>query len=292
MRKLRNLAVSLLTAGLLLVPAVSASAAGCELLPGSNCTVDNVDTSVDVGVDHHETTDPPPPPPPTGDGDNGTGDGGGGGDGRGGGDGTDVNPVNDPRCNWGPGAPTPDFCFTDPEPEEEEEESDDEPPTPPTVVTASQLISFAPPAPKASSEPDGITIVNMPTNIVVPTAASSSSGVLLGFPVTVRFVPEHLAIDYGDGASVTVPAESARWSDLGQAEFTATATSHAYAERGTYSVSARVLYSASVDFGPYGTVPVTGYVSSAAATTSVRAVTAETGLVDKTCVENPSGPGC
>ena len=162
----------------------------------------------------------------------------------------------------------------------------------PDTIDVSELLHFTPPAPSVASEPAGVAIVGMPMNVVVPAKASSSSGTLLGFPVTVAFTPERLAIDYGDGSTAQVAADSASWDSLGQAEFTPTSTSHAYAQRGRYTVSVRVLSSAVVSFGPYGTVPVDGLVASAAAQTTVRAVTADTGLVDETCAEDPHGPGC
>lgn len=260
--------------------------ASCSIgSPTDSCTVDNIGTEVDVGVDHHETIDPPPPPPPPTDhSNNGTV-----GTGESRDDGTGHETMNDPRCLWSPGAPTPDFCFDETKPEKDAHE---ETPEPPSVVTASQLLSFAPPAPEVATEPDGVAIVGMPANVVAPAASSASSGTLLGFPVSVSFTPERLAIDYGDGEASSVAAKSATWAELGQAEFTATTTSHAYRQRGTYAISVRVLYSASVDFGEYGTVPVTGLVSSQASTASVRAVTAETGLVERTCSEPPAGPGC
>ncbi|WP_119696498.1 hypothetical protein [Microbacterium halotolerans] len=267
-------------------PGISLSA-GCPITgPTDTCDVNNTGTDVTIDGTHDttvDTPDPPPPPPPTNDGT------GGGGDGTGGDD-TDTEVVYDPRCEWHPGVQRPDFCFdTDDDTEDEDVEDD---PEPPTVVTATQVLSFAPPTPSVASEPDGVAIVGMPMNVVVPVAGGSSSGNLLGFPVTVHFTPELLALDYGDGTSVEVTAESATWDSLGQAEFTATPTSHAYQQRGTYTITARVLSSAYVDFGRYGTVPVTGLVTSPASTTSVRAVTADTALVDRTCAENPTGPGC
>lgn len=267
--------------------AFSSSPGDCLVSPVIDCDTNNTGTDVTIDGTNDTTVDtpepPPPPPPPTNDGTDGGGNGGGG-------DNTDTEVIYDPRCEWHPGVPRPDFCFDADDDTEDEDVEDD--PEPPTVVTATQVLSFAPPTPSVSSEPDGVAIVGMPMNVVVPVSASSSSGNLLGFPVTVHFTPELLDLDYGDGTSVEVAAESATWESLGQAEFTATPTSHAYQQRGTYTVTARVLSSAYVDFGQYGTVPVTGLVTSPASTTSIRAVTADTALVDRTCAENPTGPGC
>ena len=53
-----------------------------------------------------------------------------------------------------------------------------------------------------------------------------------------------------------------------------------------------VQYAASVDFGSGTWRPVSGYVTSTSVGYGVRVVEARTALVDRTCVENPAGPGC
>lgn len=257
----------------------TAATTACLVAPVVDCSVGNDGNNVNVGGDVDQNDDPPPLPPDGNDGSSGE-NSGDGPNGEGGSD--------DDRCEGGePGGPNAGNCRG--VRHEDDDEDDQEPPT---VVTSSQLLSFAPPAPSITSEPDGVAIVGMPMNVVVPAATTTSDGILLGFDVLVRFTPARIAIDYGDGTSAQAPPGSATWESLGQAEFTATETSHAYEERGTYAVSARVLYSAVVDFVGYGTVPVDGLVSSASAMTSVRAVTADTGLVDSTCAENPGGAGC
>ena len=50
-------------------------------------------------------------------------------------------------------------------------------------------------------------------------------------------------------------------------------------------------YTASVDFGT-GFRPVDGYVSATTAGYDVQVVEVRTALVDKTCAEDPQGPGC
>lgn len=269
---------------------------GCaNSIPVENCNWDNTGDDVTVTIGDTDTwlPDPPEDPvPPTRDDPttDGTGDGGsdgGGGDGTGD-DGTS-DPVNTPYCVWEASS----FLIC-PDGDDDEEDTEEEPddPEPPTVVHASEVLSFAPPTPSVTSEPDGVGIVGMPLNVVVPSGPSNSSGSLLGFDVTVRFVPELLEIDYGDGTAVEVGAGTASWDELGQADFTATSTSHAYSERGRYTITANVLSRAAVEFVGYGTVPVTGLVRSPAAATSVRAVTADTALVAHTCAEAPSGPAC
>ena len=118
------------------------------------------------------------------------------------------------------------------------------------------------------------------------------AGTLLGWEVTVRFVPAGFVFDYGDGATTRSTTGGASWQRLGQAQFTPTPTSHVYGERGTYPVSVSVQYAASVDFGSGTWRPVAGYVTATTTGYDVRVVEARTALVDRTCVENPRGPGC
>ena len=83
----------------------------------------------------------------------------------------------------------------------------------------------------------------------------------------------------------------ATWPQLGQAQFTPTATSHVYRSRGSYPVAVTVRYTASVDFGT-GFRPVDGFVSATTAGYDVRVVEVRTALVDRTCAEDPRGAGC
>ena len=107
-----------------------------------------------------------------------------------------------------------------------------------------------------------------------------------------RFVPAGYVFDYGDGSTSVSGAGGASWQRLGQAQFTPTATSHVYGARGTYPVSVTVQYAASVDFGSGTWRPVAGYVTATTGGYGVRVVEVRTALVDRTCLENPRGPGC
>lgn len=159
-------------------------------------------------------------------------------------------------------------------------------------VTLLDIASFVPARPTLTGEPAGFGVVGMPTNIVASASEQRIAGTLFDYAVTVRFVPASYRFDYGDGSSRTSETAGASWGGLGQAEFTPTATSHAYAARGTYPVSVTVLYSASVDFGSGNWKAVPGFIESTTSGYDVRVVEVHTGLVDKTCLENPTGPGC
>ena len=158
-------------------------------------------------------------------------------------------------------------------------------------VTLADLVSFVPARPSLTGEPAGIGVVGMPTNLVAAASAQQIPGRIFDYDVVVRFTPAAYRFDHGDGTSATSTSGGASWTALGQAEFTPTPTSHVYTARGTYSVGVTVLYSAAVNFGG-GWRPVAGYVEATTAGYGVRVVEVHTALVDKTCIENPSGPGC
>lgn len=158
-------------------------------------------------------------------------------------------------------------------------------------VTASDLASFAPSKPTFEAEPGGVGIVGMPTNFVASASTQTLTGTLFDRPVTVRFSPAAYVFSYGDGSSARSTSGGAAWTALGQPQFTATRTSHAYGSRGVYAASVSVEYVAAVDFGT-GWRPVIGVVTATGGGQSVEIFEARTALVDKTCIENPSGPGC
>ena len=158
-------------------------------------------------------------------------------------------------------------------------------------ATMSDVESFAPSAAPLAGEPGGVGIVGMPVNFVVTAGPHEASGMLFDLPVRVRFVPASFAFVHGDGTSREATTGGRTWAALGQAQFTATPTSHAYAARGTYSAHALVRYAAAVDFGN-GWMPVPGQLEQATASVPVEVLEVRTALVDRTCAENPSGPGC
>ncbi|WP_261167257.1 hypothetical protein [Microbacterium sp. Marseille-Q6965] len=219
-----------------------------------------------------------------------SGDGGGGDSGE-----PEPRPERDPR--WGPcrddqTSPRADgLCWQEYAPDEQPPAAEGEAPVIPPVQ-ASDVARFAPATPAVGTEPDGVAVVGMPMNVIVRSGEHSATGSLFDLPMSVHFTPVEIRIDYGDGTTKTVPPNGGTWDELGQPEFTPTPTSHAYAARGHYQITATVMLAAVVDFGPWGTRPVTGLVASPAAARTVQAVTADTGLVQQTCLENPAGPGC
>lgn len=158
-------------------------------------------------------------------------------------------------------------------------------------VTIADLASFRPAPPALTGEPLGFAVAGLPANLLASASVHEIPGTLLGWDVTVRFAPAAFVFSHGDGTTARSASGGATWTRLGQAAFTPTATSHVYRTRGTYSVSVVVEYAASVDFGT-GWRAVPGVVTAAAGGYGVRVLEATTALVDRTCAEDPRGPGC
>ncbi|WP_350352064.1 hypothetical protein ABS642_01965 [Microbacterium sp. A8/3-1] len=163
----------------------------------------------------------------------------------------------------------------------------------PTIpaITITDLAQFAPDPVATTGEPDNLGVAGMPTNFVAAASAHTRTGALFGIPLTVRFTPVGYDFRYGDGDAASTTTGGQPWAALGQASFTPTATSHIYAERGTYDAGVTVRYTAEVDLG-IGWFPVAGQLSIAGPTQQIRIFEAHTALVARTCAEQPAAPGC
>lgn len=158
-------------------------------------------------------------------------------------------------------------------------------------ATIADVASFAPTPAALGGEPAGHGIVGLPTNFLVTAAEHTETGTLFDLPVTVRFVPERVVLSPGDGTSIQARSPGRAWSALDQAPFSPTDTSHTYTARGTYTATAVVQYHADVDFGR-GWRPVTGTLDIPTSRYTVEVLEVHSALVERTCHENPNGPGC
>ncbi|TDL43242.1 hypothetical protein [Microbacterium oleivorans] len=161
----------------------------------------------------------------------------------------------------------------------------------PTTATIQDVAQFAPAPPAIVGEPGGMGVVGMPTNFVVGAEEHIVQGDIFDIPVTVRFTPVSYAFTYGDGAARETRTAGRSWDDLGVPQFTATATSHSYGAAGEYEAAATVRYAAEADAGG-GWFPIAGLLEVGTPTTVIRIVDVETALVQRTCDEDPGGPGC
>lgn len=282
---------------LLLAAAVSG---GCSVLASASgaCDVQNNGTSVTIGATRESSTAPQTPDGPP--------SGGGGGSFQA------PPPVRDPDATY-PGGRTRDEwlaqCAFDsacggavvapggaPLPGTEQAalppaEPADEPAPDPTTATIDDVAEFAPAPPEVVGEPEGFGVVGMPTNFVVAATEHTVDGEIFEIPVTVRFTPVSFVFDYGDGTVRETTTPGTSWDDLGVPQFTATDTSHAYPEPGEYEAGVTIRYVAEADAGG-GWFAIPGVLELPTPTTLIRVVDVETALVERSCDEDPGGPGC
>lgn len=185
-------------------------------------------------------------------------------------------------------------CVTPEDPEEPEADPQPEEVEPaiPPQIDQRDVASFAPQATSPTIEPFGVAIKNAPMNVAFSVEPHTVGGSLFELPVNVTFTPDIITIDYGDGTQTQVSDSAATWDGLGQQQLTPTGTSHTYGERGTATVTVDVAYVATVDFGPWGVYPVSGHIVSYGAGTDVQIYEKQSYLVERTCREDPQGPGC
>ncbi len=200
---------------------------------------------------------------------------------------------SDDRATDRPAAPPNDVCspinvtqcaFTGAEPEP--------PPAGEPAVTLRDIASFRPATPGSEMEPAGWAVVGLPANFVAEASVQTRSGTLLGRSAEVRFHPVGYRWTHSDGAIVQASVPGATWEELGQAEFTATATSHAYATSGEFTVELAVVYVAEYRFDGSAWRWIDGTLSIPAPPQQVLVGEFDTVLVTGDCTVAPNGPGC
>lgn len=162
----------------------------------------------------------------------------------------------------------------------------------PTVVTLRDIAAFRPATPGNDMEPGGWAVVGLPANFVAAASAQVVPGTLLGQPADVRFTPVGYRWLHSDGATVESAGPGATWTQLGQKEFTATSTSHAYAESGEYTATLEVALAAEYRFGGSAWQPIAGTLSVASESTRVLVGEVDTVLTRGDCTAVPGDPGC
>ena len=158
-------------------------------------------------------------------------------------------------------------------------------------ATVTDVARFVPANTTLAGEPDNIAVVGLPANFLSSAKIETVTGTILGRALTIRFTPVSFAFDYGDGEQRTSTTPGTAWDASGQAQFTPTDTSHVYKQPGTYTVSVTVTYAADVDLGT-GWIPINGTLNGPPTSQQIRVVKAHTALVQGTCLERPSAPGC
>ncbi|RXZ72008.1 hypothetical protein [Agromyces albus] len=177
------------------------------------------------------------------------------------------------------------ICAGDPQPDPED-------PAPAIVVTLRDIASFRPAKPGNGMEPGGWAIEDLPANFVAAASVEVVSGTLLGQPADVRFTPVGYRWTHSDGATVESGQPGANWATLGLREFSATPTSHSYAESGEYVVELSVVLRAEYRFAGSGWRAIAGTLSIAGEPQRVLVGQFDTVLTQGDCNAYPSGPGC
>lgn len=150
-------------------------------------------------------------------------------------------------------------------------------------VTLADIARFRPEVGAHVMEPSGWAIEGLPSNFVSAASAHAVDGELFGTPATVRFTPIAWRWDYGDGSTSAPATGGSRWADIGAAEFSPTATSHAYGLAGRYRVTLTVEFRAEYRVGTGAWTSIAGSVPIAATPLDVTVARATTVLVDKEC---------
>ncbi|MBB2956313.1 hypothetical protein [Pseudoclavibacter helvolus] len=166
------------------------------------------------------------------------------------------------------------------------------PPRPPTSFTISDVLTLAPASVTLTAEPSTWSIVGSHTNFYTAATKHSASGSVLGHPVTVTFTPITYRWDYGDGTTAESATPGASWAALGQDDFSATSTSHVYAEKATVNASVTVVYTAVVTLASGASIPVTGTLNRASTTVALELFNADTVITVGDCNEHPEQPRC
>ncbi|MCU1634937.1 MAG: hypothetical protein JWQ68_176, partial [Cryobacterium sp.] len=160
------------------------------------------------------------------------------------------------------------------------------------VVSISDLVNIKPVLPTQEMEPNGWVVTGLPANYLASASAHVRSGMLLGYPVEVRFAPVSYRWDYGDGGVRRSASGGASWAVLGLPEFSETGTSHIFREGGSVTVRMSVEYAAEYRFAGQSWRPVRGTLAVPADPLIALAGDARTVLVSRDCARNQRGPGC
>ena len=160
-------------------------------------------------------------------------------------------------------------------------------------VTITDLAAFTPHQATFAADPAGFGLMNAPTNFVATATTHTIPGTLFDTPVTVRFTPTEYRFDYNDNTPiVTRSTGGTTWEALGQQQFTPTPTSHTYRAKGTYTPTVQTTYTAEVTLDNTTWYPVTGTLTTPPTPAALRIYQAHTALVQHTCQEQPTAPGC
>jgi hypothetical protein len=159
-------------------------------------------------------------------------------------------------------------------------------------IDLADLASFSPQNISLSSQPVGWGLVGLPVNFIASASTHVVSGSLFGQATEVRFTPRSFQWSFGDGQSATTALGGSRWDQLGLSEFSATATSHSYAQAGNFTTQVIVHYGVEYRIGGGAWTAVSGEVNRDATTSIVVVLNADTVLTAGDCLNARDAKSC
>lgn len=144
----------------------------------------------------------------------------------------------------------------------------------------------------AGMEPNGWAVVGTNTNFFSSASVLTRTTRLLDEKASVRFTPIAWHWSYGDGTAATLGSAGASWKAQNIEEFDRTPTSHVFRQRGTFTVTLQVEFSAEYKFADSGWILIDGTLTLPSNPLAVSAGDATTVLVGRDCTQTPAGPGC
>ena len=159
-------------------------------------------------------------------------------------------------------------------------------------LSIDDLQRFVPESPTIATQPAGWTVAGLHTNMLAGARRHVRSGLVLGWPVDVAFVPVAYRWSYGDGASGETASAGATWQTSGVSEFAHTVTSHVYLNPGTYAARVAAVYRVSYRFSGFSWVDVTGEVAAESGPATVVVARFDRALVGSACEMFSRVTGC
>jgi hypothetical protein len=159
-------------------------------------------------------------------------------------------------------------------------------------VSLDDLQRCVPENPTIATQPAGWTVAGLPTNMLAGARRHVVAGTVLGLPVEVAFVPAGYRWQFGDGTSAFTTSTGATWQAAGVREFAPTATSHIYANPGTYTARVEAVYRVSYRFYGFSWQEVSGEVSAQSGPTTLVIARFDRALVSSTCEGPRRVVGC
>jgi hypothetical protein len=160
------------------------------------------------------------------------------------------------------------------------------------VITIADLKNFAPHPGIDHMEPNGWAVIGLDTNFYSTVGSELEHDQLLGKTADVQFTPVGWHWSYGDGRSAGLATSGASWAATGSQDFDPTPTSHVYLRAGSYTIQLNITFSAQYRYAGGSWTDVIGTIDLSANPLTITAGSARTVLVNRDCVQGPSGPGC